>query len=84
MAFICPVRQLALPPSSIRISFGRPQIEIHIDKGSYANIVGNIIENVPAAEIDITENSFARIGFRIPFSPDPFSKHDFKTMAAME
>jgi hypothetical protein len=45
---------------------------IHVDKGSYATIVNNTIENVPSTGIDITENSFARIGFRLPSAPNPY------------
>lgn len=44
---------------------------IHVDSGSVGRIVNNRIENIPNAGIDITENSYARIGFLIPSRPDP-------------
>jgi parallel beta-helix repeat protein len=42
---------------------------IHLDKGSVAQIINNMIENNRGAGIDISEQSYARIGFIIPPSP---------------
>src|SRR5713101_1766418 len=44
---------------------------IHLDSGSVGRIANNRIENVTSAGIDITENSYARIGFLIPSAPKP-------------
>src|SRR6266568_7897790 len=44
---------------------------IHLDGGSVGRIVNNRIENIPNVAIDITENSYARIGFLIPSAPKP-------------
>jgi parallel beta-helix repeat protein len=44
---------------------------IHLDGGSVGRIANNRIENVASAGIDITENSYARIGFLIPSAPKP-------------
>lgn len=44
---------------------------IHVDSGSVGRIVNNRIENIPNAGIDITENSYARIGFLVPSRPEP-------------
>ncbi len=44
---------------------------IHVDCGSVARIVNNRIENIPTVGIDITENSYARIGFLVPARPEP-------------
>jgi nitrous oxidase accessory protein NosD len=44
---------------------------IHLDSGSVGRIANNRIENVANAGIDITENSYARIGFLIPSAPKP-------------
>lgn len=42
---------------------------IHLDKGSVAQIINNRVENNRGVGIDISENSYARIGFLIPPSP---------------
>src|SRR6266849_2076342 len=44
---------------------------IHLDSGSVGRIANNRIENVASAGIDITENSYARIGLLIPSAPKP-------------
>jgi nitrous oxidase accessory protein NosD len=44
---------------------------IHIDKGSIAAIVGNTIEKHLGAGIMVQEDSYSRIGFRIPTLPQP-------------
>jgi parallel beta-helix repeat protein len=44
---------------------------IHLDSSSVGRIANNRIENIPNAGIDITENSYARIGFVIPSAPKP-------------
>ncbi len=44
---------------------------IHLDSGSVGRIANNRIENVANAGIDVTENSYARIGFLIPSAPKP-------------
>ncbi len=44
---------------------------IHLDSGSVGRIANNRIENVANAGIDVTESSYARIGFLIPSAPKP-------------
>jgi Right handed beta helix region len=44
---------------------------IHLDSGSVGRIANNRIENVASAGIDVTESSYARIGFLIPSAPKP-------------
>lgn len=44
---------------------------IHIDKGSVATIYDNVIEDNRGYGINLIENSYARIGFRIPTLPKP-------------
>jgi parallel beta-helix repeat protein len=43
---------------------------IHLDKGSMGLIYGNVIENNTTFGINLIENSYARIGFRIPPQPE--------------
>ena len=43
---------------------------IHLDKGSIGQIYGNTIENNKVFGINLIENSYARIGFRIPPQPE--------------
>ena len=44
---------------------------IHIDKGSVGTIFDNVIEGNRSYGINLIENSYARIGFRIPTLPKP-------------
>jgi hypothetical protein len=44
---------------------------IHIDKGSVGTIFDNVIEDNRGYGINLIENSYARIGFRIPTLPKP-------------
>jgi hypothetical protein len=44
---------------------------IHLDKGSIGTIFDNIIEDNRGYGINLIENSYARIGFRIPTLPKP-------------
>jgi Right handed beta helix region len=44
---------------------------IHLDKGSIGTIYDNVIEDNRGYGINLIENSYARIGFRIPTLPKP-------------
>lgn len=44
---------------------------IHLDKGSIGTIFDNVIEDNRGYGINLQENSYARIGFRIPTLPKP-------------
>ncbi|WP_368827110.1 NosD domain-containing protein [Kocuria cellulosilytica] len=42
---------------------------IHLDKGSIGQVFGNTIEDNQGIGINLQENSYARVGFRIPTQP---------------